>query len=290
MMAPPFGCLRSWLLFCLSMTAVAGCARAVRSNIDDDPGAGGNAGNAGNARDGAADRPRASMNRDGFVVPETEQICNRELRAVVRDFRGFPGPNNEPKHPDFEFAVGRLTGIVAPLLGGDDKPVYAPPGATAVTNGPDAFAQWYRDVTGVNMRFEITIPLTGDPARAGVFVFDSDAFFPIDDQGFKNQYQSHNYDFTTELHFNFPYHGGEVFTFRGDDDVWLFVNGHLAIDLGGVHVADTGSVNLDQQATAFSLEKGRAYRMDIFQAERHLSDSTFHIETTLDCIDNIIVP
>jgi fibro-slime domain-containing protein len=216
--------------------------------------------------------------------------CSQDVRAVVRDFRGFTTIPSQPKHPDFEFNVASVTGLVAPMIGGDQKPSYAPSGPTAVTNGPDYFNQWYRDVDGVNMRFEITIPLAADPNRQGVFVYDNDAFFPIDNQGWGNQYQNHNFDFTTEIHFDFPYRGGEVFTFRGDDDVWVFVNGHLAIDLGGVHVAESGSVSLDQQAAALGITPGNSYRMDVFHAERHESASTFHVETTLSCIDNIIIP
>ena len=224
------------------------------------------------------------------VDPGETGGCKQDLAAVVRDFRGFTTVPTLPKQPDFEFNVQPLTGIVAPLIGADQKPVYAPPGPTAVTNGPDTFNQWYRDVPDVNMRFAITIPLTPHPSRQGVFVYDNDAFFPIDDQGWGNQYQSHNFDFTTEIHFDFPYRGGEVFTFRGDDDVWVFVNGHLAIDLGGVHEAETGTVDLDQMAAALGISAGRTYRMDIFQAERHVIYSTFHIETSVACVDNVPVP
>ena len=218
-------------------------------------------------------------------------ICGQEVLATIRDFRGFTVDPSMPKHPDFEYNVGPLTGIVKAQIGADQKPVYAPDGPTSSTNGADYFNQWYRDVDGVNIRFDkVSIALTADPNRQGVYLYDSDAFFPIDNQGWGNQYQSHNYDFTTEIHFNFPYRGGEVFTFRGDDDVWVFVNGNLAIDLGGVHEAETGSVDLDQMASALGITAGKTYRMDIFQAERHVIGSTFHIETTLACIDNVIVP
>ncbi|MBC8133940.1 MAG: fibro-slime domain-containing protein [Deltaproteobacteria bacterium] len=216
--------------------------------------------------------------------------CSHVLQAVVRDFRGFSGTNGEPKHPDFEFQTGDVRGIVAAMLGTDSKPVYAPAGATAITNGPAPFDQWYRDTPEVNMRLATDIPLTPDPARPGTYIYDNDAFFPIDNRGFGNQYQTHNYHFTSEVHFEFPYRGGEVFTFRGDDDVWIFVNGRLALDLGGVHTAQTGTVDLNQQAGTLGIVPNTSYRMDVFQAERHTSQSTFHIETTLACITNIVIP
>jgi fibro-slime domain-containing protein len=216
--------------------------------------------------------------------------CGRALRAVIRDFRGWPGPAGEPKHPDFEYVVADDSGIVAAALGADDKPVYAHAGPTITTNGPDAYTQWYRDVAGVNLNFEYQIVLTEDPARPGTFLYDNDAYFPIDDQGWGDQFQSHNFDFTSEVHFNFPYRGGEHFTFRGDDDVWVFVNGRLAIDLGGVHSAKTSTIDLDARAADLGISPAHSYRMDIFHAERHVTASTFHIETTLQCIDNVIIP
>ena len=215
-------------------------------------------------------------------------VCQHDLQAVVRDFRSGE-KDGQPKHPDFEYMVATDKGIVARMLGPDMKPVYAG-GTAGTTTGQANFDQWYRDVDGVNLRFEITIPITQDPARPGVYVFDSDAFYPLDNMGWGNQYLTHNQDFTTELHFDFPYRGGEVFTFRGDDDVFIFVNGILAIDLGGVHTAQSGSVDLDARAAELGLQTGKTYRMDIFQAERHCCDSTFHIETSLPCVSNIVIP
>lgn len=219
--------------------------------------------------------------------------CDRDLRAVVRDFKGQVTTAGEVKHPDFEIQqIGDDHGIVADTLGADSKPVYAPgdTGMSPTTNGKMYFDQWYNDVDGVNLRFEITLPLTPDPTRPGVFVYDDDTFFPIDGMGFGNQYQSNNFDFTTELHFNFPYRGGEIFTFDGDDDLFLFVNGKKVIDLGGVHIAEMKTVDLDALAADLGLVKDGMYRMDLFHAERHLSDSHFHLETTLSCIDNIVIP
>ena len=71
--------------------------------------------------------------------------------------------------------------------------------------------------------------------------------------GWPDPYADHNHDFTAEMHFTFPYRGGESFIFRGDDDVFVFINGHLAIDLGGIHTAQTGSVDLDARAAELGL-------------------------------------
>lgn len=267
-----------------------GCAGVRTGSGTGGAGGGGGAGGAGATTDAAAPPPPPRTTSDARPSSASDALpnCTRELRAVVRDFRSGE-KDGQPKHPDFEYMVAIDKGIVAATLGPDSKPVYA--GGTAGTTTSQAnFDQWYRDVEGINIHFDKTIPLTPDATRPGVFVYDSDLFYPIDDEGWGNQYLQHNYDFTTELHFTFPYKGGEVFTFRGDDDLFLFVNGRLAVDLGGVHSAQTGTVDMDARAAELGLETGKSYRMDIFQAERHCCDSTFHLETTLQCIDNIIVP
>ena len=73
------------------------------------------------------------------------------------------------------------------------------------------------------------------------------------------------------------YQGHETFTFVGDDDVWVFINNQLVIDLGGRHSQLTGSVSLD----SLGLTVGSSYPLDVFNAERHTTQSNFRIDTTL---------
>jgi fibro-slime domain-containing protein len=221
------------------------------------------------------------------------------LTAIVRDFRlynaGDPTTNaNFENVPSGGDGPWDDRGIVASTLGTDGKPVYAHAGTTLTTHGPTSFADWYNDTAGTNLHVEVPIALTDDADGtrsydsqvSGVPLSSSDPtkmFFPIDDgtkyaTAFGDQGDPHNYSFTVEIHTRFTYRGGEFFRFRGDDDVWVFIDGKLAIDLGGVHPPEEQTVQVD----TLGLTKGTEYPLDFFFAERHKTGSNVLFETSLD--------
>ena len=219
-------------------------------------------------RDGGQARLDGSASTDGSAGDD----CGG-LRATIRDFQS--------SHPDFEGALGTDRGLVEEDIGPDRKPVYAPDGATPTVSGQASFDQWYRDEPGTNMSFSIDLPLAEE--SPGVFVFDDSAFFPIDDRGFDERFDGHNFHFTTEIHATFRYRGGETFTFRGDDDVFVFVNGKRVIDLGGVHGVQEATVSFDAEAERLGIVPGNTYQLDVFHAERHTTESNFRLETSIEC-------
>ena len=243
------------------------------------------------------------------------------IPIIYRDFSG--------EHPDFgTFCCDSPLGIVAPLLDADRKPVYTGTDAApvATTSGKTAFDQWYRDVPEVNITFYETLTLnlraTGEYsmdsdvdepwfARGGFYPLENETIDPVTGEvvldpatgnpvmeywGFGNEWLEHNYLFTSELRYWFEYQGGERLDFSGDDDVWVFVNGRLAVDLGGVHARACGSVQLDAATghgstcsgwcdsgvlctpagdTDFQMTIGNIYEIVVFQAERWCCDSNY---------------
>lgn len=239
----------------------------------------------------------ASLLGGGAACADTIQ-----LTGVVRDFK--------VDHPDMEYptkSYGVRTGLVLPTLGEDGKPVLNTEVdyTKGMISGPTSFNQWFRDVPGVNVSLPVTITLDNhqdEPGGIYTFAVDKNVphpvtgepsyFFPIDGQGWHDTAIDKNGDprnfyFTYEIHTEFTFtpraerEQDLVFKFTGDDDVWVFINGKLAVDIGGVHGQATASINLDEKAAALGLEEGETYPLDFFFAERHTTESNFRIETTM---------
>lgn len=231
----------------------------------------------------------------GFTCQKTDLVPSARLSIpiVYRDFRGYdlPPVGDLPRgHIDFQNAnqLGAEKGLVQNTLNALGKPAYAKTGQPSVsTSGAATFAQWFVDTALVNKPVVETLNFYRYPS--GEHVVYAPDFFPLDNLGWvaagveshRTTYDvplpGHNYSFTNETRFWFAYKGTERFSFQGDDDVWVFINRRLVIDLGGTHVTEYGAVNLSTQATQLGLSVGGIYEVAVFHAERRTSRSSYQI-------------
>ena len=256
---------------------------------------------------------------DGFTCTTVESELPEELvvPVIYRDFRsrdpraGITQTFNPDFNPD---PTGTHLGITRDDLDAQGKPVWNASNPNVGDGGYPAsassFAAWYR--TSPSLVADGNIEVVGeltlgrpDPNNfPNRYQFASSEFFPLDDLGWELEApplqelpltDGHNFGFTTEVHYFFVYQGDEVLSFEGDDDLWVFVDGRLCMDIGGIHGATSGTMSFDPMVTDsnagrqtivdaciadLGLQVGKVYEVSIFHAERHVTQSNFRL--TLD--------
>ncbi len=185
----------------------------------------------------------------------------------------------------YSFEVGKW---FRPWRQGNDfeRPVYTQNGRGVASLSTALFDTSYK-----NMVYNDTLTFTYVAGSAGLYRYSSSAFWPLDNRGYGNEPAKghngtlinpapHNYSFAMHLRKEFRYASGLTFTFGGNDDIWVFINRKLALDLGGIHAVALDSVVLDSvNASRMGLVKDSIYGLDVFFAERQADQSTVLLTT-----------
>lgn len=130
---------------------------------------------------------------------------------------------------------------------------------------------------------------------------DESGFYPLENLGYeqpglltatsKVNNGAKNGGFTLRGESQFVYNEASklYFTFTGDDDVYMYINGVLALDLGGAHGRNNKTVNLnDLDPTKYGLKEGQVATFTFFYMERCSDASTFGIETNMELVQRAI--
>lgn len=233
------------------------------------------------------------------------------LQATVRDFivngeSTLSEFSNYLPHPDFECNYDTvelgIVGALGSLLGQDDKPVFSEGRFTSV-NSKESFNEWFNDIEEKNLKTQVTLEL--EHQGGGVYKFSDTEYFPIDDYLFGSNHNGHNYHFTLELHTEFYYDGRTEFfeIAAADDDLFVYINRKLVVDIGGIHeatsryleivdgvarfYADSNKENLIGDPVDLEIQSGSIVSFDLFFAERHTISSHLQFSTTLDLKSNV---
>lgn len=253
------------------------------------------------------------------VVDPHPPVFFTNVSAPFPEYTGHPilGAYDGPWwNPDFEAEVHSAPGIVNVNLGTDNKPVYSglAYGSSAV-HSPASFNAWWNDFPSPHGTNDLTpyqglltiqlsekTPLTNPPT----YTYDKLQMFPNDGKYQGNYIYNNggtrgtgaacsdgpdttsprNFHYTYEIHTTFTYKVGQVFIFSGDDDVWVFINKKLVMDLGGIHGSQSRTLTLNATATDTSgallnLVDGLTYQFDFFYCERHTTQAHMQIETSI---------
>ncbi|XYH98302.1 fibro-slime domain-containing protein [Sorangium sp. So ce1128] len=247
-------------------------APSEKETIDNATNAGGGPAGVGGSSENVEGGGGSSSDGGGAPGSSTAILCTASFPMIVRDF--------PEKHEDFgpsQTTNGKDIELQSQLQNG--KPVVASSPSDGIDDGGNSFDQWFQDRPGVNITYEQEIYL--DLWSTGGHLGGRD-FYVVDNIGFGNEGEAHNYGFTAEFELPFTYEVGGFFSFDSSDDVWISIDDTIVAS-HSVHDGVNGAtVRLADEADRLRMKPGSDHKLKVFYAERDGRSSVFRLNTSLD--------
>ncbi len=217
---------------------------------------------------------------DSTGTLSTNKVCGGLVKGMVQDtlVNGLPARVDSSKYPWGMCSAAREIEkwFVPQVVARNNGKEYTNAVCRDIDLTLDEEGFWLADITNPTD--------CNDPQHPG--------FYPIDDFEFLDEAKTirnpkydhdisgcnHNYSFAMKVSAQFRYVRGQYFEFRGDDDVWVFINNRLVVDIGGCHNPEEGAVDLD----TMGLVEGQEYPFHIFFSERNATGSNFKMRTSIN--------
>ncbi|MBO7583547.1 MAG: hypothetical protein J6T20_07125 [Treponema sp.] len=218
--------------------------------------------------------------------PENPYYQSTELPIIVRDFVGYDYEDKnleQYRHVDFEHINQHDYDTVKEYLDDNKKPVYNSENAANILSitSADSFAQWFITSEDINREVRTSISFISDDSDSMQYKYENRGFYPVDNKGFGDSegYDTfwHNFNFTVESTFYLLCKKDTPITIscESDDDLWLFINGKLAIDQGGRHGYYTETITFT--AEDYNSNAGDYLEVKLFKADRGSSQAVMSV-------------